>query len=659
MRCSWTDRMPWKMLLCLALASAAGAQPAASGFLLGIDYVEWGPERGPLGITAQITADSAGELYILTSCTPDGGSATCMTKLSADGKTILWQTILGYPNEVAVGADGGVYVVAGEVFNLVATKLAADGTTVLWTTVLGPNPGASSECIGVAVDSTGRTFVAVDNLDAGGLVEGCKVVRLNAAGAVDATFLNVPGPLAGVPGVVSVIEVDPTGSNVVIAIPPPRSVFGFQIPPEPGLWAFARLAADGTWTSFTPQQPVSYLASLAVAPNGDAALSGSDPIGNWFLQRIDPSGKQVFTNGNLGAVSMALDPAGNAYVTGYRGAFLHPVKNSLAPCGTTWLSAFAPDGSLLQTTYVPGGVSAGTYGGAIATGPNSTVYVLGTTDGLFPPTQLSPFPESPYCPTCGSAALFRLSPHPNAQTFPLACVGNAASLGTGPVAPGELVTLVGNGLGPQQGVEPQATLETPYPIEAANVEVTFDGIPAPLLWVQDSQINVVVPWSVTGSGTGGGPTTQVCVTYNNVPTNCLGLPVAQTAPGVFTVDGAYAAAVNQDGTTNSASNPAPAGSLVSVWATGLGPITPAQADGTLVGLPLPTDVLQAAVGSISAVGAPPIGTIFIPFVTTYAGPAPYKVAGTSQINFRPGGGAIYVEVGSTTSPAFQVYVAGQ
>ena len=191
------------------------------------------------------------------------------------------------------------------------------------------------------------------------------------------------------------------------------------------------------------------------------------------------------------------------------------------------------------------------------------------------------------------------------------------------------------------------------------MEVTFDGIPAPLLWVQDSQINVVVPWSVTGSGTGGGPTTQVCVTYNNVPTNCLGLPVAQTAPGVFTVDGAYAAAVNQDGTTNSASNPAPAGSLVSVWATGLGPITPAQADGTLVGLPLPTDVLQAAVGSISAVGAPPIGTIFIPFVTTYAGPAPYKVAGTSQINFRPGGGAIYVEVGSTTSPAFQVYVAGQ
>jgi uncharacterized protein (TIGR03437 family) len=163
---------------------------------------------------------------------------------------------------------------------------------------------------------------------------------------------------------------------------------------------------------------------------------------------------------------------------------------------------------------------------------------------------------------------------------------------------------------------------------------------------------------VTGSGTGSGPTTQVCVTYNNVQTNCLFWPVAQTAPGVFTVDGVHAAAVNQDGTINSANNPAPAGSLVSVWATGLGPITPPQADGTLVGFPLPTDVLQAAVGSITAIGIGGPFTIFTPFVMTYEGPAPYQVAGTSQINFKPASGSIYVEVGSTTSPAFQVYVAG-
>jgi hypothetical protein len=62
------------------------------------------------------------------------------------------------------------------------------------------------------------------------------------------------------------------------------------------------------------------------------------------------------------------------------------------------------------------------------------------------------------------------------------------------------------------------------------VEVTFDGTPAPLLWVQDMQINVVAPWSLTP-----GQTTQVCVTYSGAKTNCLTWPVVETAPAVFTV----------------------------------------------------------------------------------------------------------------------------
>ena len=65
------------------------------------------------------------------------------------------------------------------------------------------------------------------------------------------------------------------------------------------------------------------------------------------------------------------------------------------------------------------------------------------------------------------------------------------------------------------------------------MEVTFDGTPAPLLWVQDRQINAVAPWSLTP-----GQNTQVCVSYNSVMTNCLTWAVAQTAPAVFTVDGA-------------------------------------------------------------------------------------------------------------------------
>src|SRR5205823_13016208 len=112
------------------------------------------------------------------------------------------------------------------------------------------------------------------------------------------------------------------------------------------------------------------------------------------------------------------------------------------------------------------------------------------------------------------------------------------------------------------------------------------------------------------------------------------VPVAQISPGVFTIDGVYAAALNQDGTINSADHPAPVGSIISVFATGLGPIDPAQGDGTLVGFPLPTNTAKIAVQAIAVIIGRGGGTIITPFVVTYAGPAPYLVAGTSQINFQ-------------------------
>ena len=67
-------------------------------------------------------------------------------------------------------------------------------------------------------------------------------------------------------------------------------------------------------------------------------------------------------------------------------------------------------------------------------------------------------------------------------------------------------------------------------------------------------------------------------------------------------------------------NPAAAGSIVSIFATGLGPISPAQADGTLLGFPRPNNVLPVGVEAQWATGIP-----FHPgiasFDVTYAGPA--------------------------------------
>jgi len=626
-----------RLLLCLALASAAAAGPASTP--LGLDYSQYGPYgfAGP----AYIAADRTGALYTMMPCPANEASTYCVTKLSADGATILWQNNLGFAGAMAVDPTGGVYI-AGDPNaqyspTVVVEKLSADGSGVAWQTVLNGTYGEPGTVIGLAVDSTGRAFVSCSRQNAG------EVVRLNTSGGID-FVLQVPIALTA-------IAVDPTGADVVVAA-------------GAGL---ARLAPDGvTWLGVTLPQPLlpPYLA-LAVAANGDAVVYGLGPESTWILQRVDAGGNVLFSKaipGSNGPINpswagLALDAAGNAYITSYSGSALFPVRNSIAACGTAWLSVFAPDGSILQTTYLPGaGVTM--YGGGphfsglVAVSADSSVFVLDSYDGSTGPTRTGPFSAS-------SAVLFHLSPNAGASLAPLACVGNAATMTIGPVAPGELVALYGSGLGPQLGVQPQATLTTPYPTQAAGVEVTFDGTPAPLTWVQDAQINLAVPWSVSG------PATKVCVTYNQVQTNCLSWPVAAVSPGVFTSDGVHAAAWNQDGTVNSAANPAPVHSVVSILATGLGPISPAQADGSLVRSPLPANNLPVQLQCLGMTNCP----AEITYSTMYAGPAPDEIAGISQINFYASDAtlddglvplylAVQAPSGLALSNAFQIYVTG-
>ena len=628
-----------RTLLCVALLSASGATAATSGFLLGVDYSEW------LGLNVtQIAADRSGALYILSTFPESRGSTpSWMTKLSADGKTMLWQNKLGFAvSTMAVDPNGGVYVtplsLAGDT-SLFVSKLSADGTGVAWKTPVGFLAAGLRPVL--AADSAGRAYVAGNRTYVAGNYDPANntadLVRLNAAGsAVDYTV-----PVQGIP---TSITVGASGALVAgVGVVSGDFWFLARVWPEgpSGFYAIMRRAA-----ARVPANPV-----VAVDANGDAVVYTSG-----LLQRFDSTGTITLSTtipNELGVgQGFALDAEGNAYITGE--ADVYPVKNSIATCALNvadLLSVFSPDGSLLQTTYIPG-VAGGTP--LVATGPNSTVYVVAPADATFAPTQAGPFPAG----STVTEVLLRLSPKANPQTFPLACLGNAATYETSPIAPGELVTLFGNGLGPEQGIQPQATLQRPFPTQAANVEVTFDGTLAPLLWVQAAQINVVAPWRLTP-----GQTTQVCVAYNGVKTNCLSWPVVEAAPAVFTVDGVYAAALNQDGSINTADNPAAPGSIVSIFATGLGAISPAQADGSLVGLPLPNNVLPVGVEAQWATGVP-----FHPgiasFDVTYAGPAPFLVAGVSQINFKivqypTNLGQIFLVEPSGLGQGFQVYLAGQ
>ena len=136
-------------------------------------------------------------------------------------------------------------------------------------------------------------------------------------------------------------------------------------------------------------------------------------------------------------------------------------------------------------------------------------------------------------------------------------------------------------------------------------QVTINGIAAPMLYAGGDQINAVVPFGMAGQ------TSAEVQVGTGAEFRAVVLPAI---PQIF------APAVNQDGTVNSFDNPAPVGSVMTIWVTGANTPFPAVPDG---------QVAQGAqpylVGQLYADSAP--------VQMLYAGAAPGLIAGVAQINF--------------------------
>jgi uncharacterized protein (TIGR03437 family) len=224
-------------------------------------------------------------------------------------------------------------------------------------------------------------------------------------------------------------------------------------------------------------------------------------------------------------------------------------------------------------------------------------------------------------------------------------VVNSASLLAAPVAPGELVTIFGTGVGPETPAVLELDADGNVATTLAGVRVTFDGWPAPLTYVSSGQINAVVPYAINGQ-----TNAHVQVDYNGQKSDSALIAVADTAPGVFTMamhGRGQGAILNQDGTLNSPANPAERRSIVSIWANGMGQTDPPGKDGRIITAPLPAPLSPIYVW-INGIQAPEI---------TYAGAAPQLVSGVLQVNVRlplgiPSGSAVRIvlTMGSAASP---------
>jgi uncharacterized protein (TIGR03437 family) len=178
--------------------------------------------------------------------------------------------------------------------------------------------------------------------------------------------------------------------------------------------------------------------------------------------------------------------------------------------------------------------------------------------------------------------------------FPGLTAQNAANnLSAWPLAPGMIASVLPANVGVPFGTATASSGgQLPMPTTLSNIQVQFQGVPAPLYMVSPTQIdfyvsnnaptsglaNIVVENTATGQIYGAG-----LVAMNNASPGLFLNPPAATGTD------RQAAIVNySDGSINSAAHPALRGTYVEILGTGQGYIPGAPADGAAAMVPVPT-----------------------------------------------------------------------
>jgi uncharacterized protein (TIGR03437 family) len=208
----------------------------------------------------------------------------------------------------------------------------------------------------------------------------------------------------------------------------------------------------------------------------------------------------------------------------------------------------------------------------------------------------------------------------------ISAVLSGASFLAGPLAPGTMVSIFGSEIGPATAVGLQLDSSGQVATILGGGRFLFDGIAAPLLFVQARQVNAVIPYEVNAE-TGS----VVKIEFQGKTCAPVGVPLADSSPGLFTLDSSgkgQGLNLNEDGTLNSASNPALKGSVVVLYATGGGETNPSVASGTVTTEPLPKLRLPVSL----TVGG-------VPAETLYVGAASNPWSGLLQLNVQIPDGA--------------------
>jgi uncharacterized protein (TIGR03437 family) len=564
----------------------------------------------------QIAADRAGNVFVFgqsqstdfpafPGASSGGPVGNFLVKLTTAGKPVWLIWLPANTVAFAVDPGGSVYLSGMSSNDAFVSKVAPDGVTPVWTYRFG----------GSDIDSANLLCV-----DRGGAVY--------TAGSTRSTdFPVTAGALETTLG--------------------PYGAFAAKIKPGGTGLAYATYFSGGITTMACDDNGSAYLAGVAVAgfrTTAGAAQAtfrddGTTLRGDAFVAKLNAAGTGLSYATYVGgsrydiATGVAVDSAGVATVVGLTNSIDFPtvpaLQGSIRGSADAFVTRINADGSaFVYSTFLGGtggdlatGVAVDSSGAAMVRGcggsdvclqaPNA---VLQEGDSLGAPATDNAVSSQP-----GIRGVFLASITANGSPAPRVYRNSMSNLGSGltaPAVPGGIVRLVGFALGPAAPAGLQIGSDGRVTSTLAGVRLLFDGTPAPLLMVSADAIHAIVPFEVAGK-----QQTQVTVETAAGRTNVIDFPVSDADPGFLSADGVHVAALNQDGSVNSPSNPAARGTVVALFVVGMGQMSPPQADGAVISPPLPTLGLPPtlAVGGQAA-------------EVRYAGAAPGLVAGVAQIN---------------------------
>jgi len=187
-----------------------------------------------------------------------------------------------------------------------------------------------------------------------------------------------------------------------------------------------------------------------------------------------------------------------------------------------------------------------------------------------------------------------------------------------PLAPGSIVSVYGTQLASGSASMQGASL---LPSQLAEASVQLDGVDAPILFASPSQLNIQIPWGLAGrtsatlTVTRRGMTGSTPVQLSTYSPSLLSLNQTGSGQGAILIANTSVLAAPSGVSAYADSRPVRSGDSISVFATGLGPVSNTPPDGAAA----PGNPLS------SATAAPSVTIGGVSSVVSFAGLAPGSV----------------------------------